>query len=192
MSDKHNINKASTSSASAVYSYQMPGAADVSRREVSVASPVPKRVRMKDLTSAVVAESILDFCREHGDLMTNLRLQRILYYTQAWHLAMHDAPLFDQEFEASPSGPIEPLVYCQFAAFNSQPIAETVANVIVPAALKRHINEVMEAYGSLSAFDLERLSKDEEPWKAARATGSEKPIIQKTLMKRYYKLKLPE
>ena len=32
---------------------------------------------------------------ERGDLMTNLRLQKLLYFAQGWHLARFGRPLFD-------------------------------------------------------------------------------------------------
>ena len=37
-----------------------------------------------------------------GDLMTNLRLQKLLYFAQGWYLARYGKPLFQEEIEAWP------------------------------------------------------------------------------------------
>jgi uncharacterized phage-associated protein len=51
-------------------------------------------------TPDAVADYFLWSARECGDLLTNLRLQKLVYYAQAWFLALYDEPLFDGEFEA--------------------------------------------------------------------------------------------
>lgn len=46
-----------------------------------------------------------------GDLMTNLRLQKLLFFAQGWHLARYGRPLFDAPIEAWSYGPVVPEVY---------------------------------------------------------------------------------
>ena len=41
-----------------------------------------------------------------GELMTNMKLQKMLYYQQGFHLAYFDTPLFDDEIEAWMYGPV--------------------------------------------------------------------------------------
>ena len=41
--------------------------------------------------------------REAGDDITHLKLQKLIYYAQAWHLAMYDKLLFGNKLEACPS-----------------------------------------------------------------------------------------
>lgn len=48
---------------------------------------------------------------DQGDLMTNLRLQKLLYFAQGWHLARYGKPLFDDEIDAWTYGPVVPSVY---------------------------------------------------------------------------------
>ena len=47
-----------------------------------------------------VAQNIIGFSHEHGDPISNLKLQKLLYYAQAWYLALYDVPLFDDPIEA--------------------------------------------------------------------------------------------
>lgn len=49
--------------------------------------------------------------QNQGDLMTNLRLQKLLYFAQGWYLARYGKPLFPEEIEAWTYGPVVPEVY---------------------------------------------------------------------------------
>ena len=49
--------------------------------------------------------------QNQGDLMTNLRLQKLLYFAQGWYLARYGKPLFSDEIEAWTYGPVVPEVY---------------------------------------------------------------------------------
>lgn len=60
---------------------------------------------------------------EQGDLMTNLRLQKLLYFAQGWHLARYGKPLFEEEIEAWPYGPVVPEVYNAYKRYGRAGIA---------------------------------------------------------------------
>ena len=45
-------------------------------------------------TAKSVAEFLIWSAHESGSFISNLKLQKLLYYIQAWHLAIHDRPLF--------------------------------------------------------------------------------------------------
>lgn len=46
-----------------------------------------------------------------GDLATNMRIQKLLYFAQGWHLARHGKPLFCAPLSAWKFGPVVPDVY---------------------------------------------------------------------------------
>ena len=54
---------------------------------------------------------------ENGDFITNLKLQKLLYYLQGYYLAVFEKPLFDVEIEAWQYGPVVPNAYYEFNAF---------------------------------------------------------------------------
>ncbi len=151
---------------------------------------------MADYTSAQAAHGIIAFCNKHGDFVSNLRLQKLLYYAQAWHLALRDAPLFEERLEAWVHGPVQPTIYHTFKQFGSQPIEYSPNDGEFPVPLLRHITDVMKAYGSLSAYDLERLSHSEAPWLNARGgiAPDEKctNAISWDDMKLFYRAKMDE
>jgi uncharacterized phage-associated protein len=161
-------------------------------RLVATGAPAKLHVKNSALTAKIVASLILEVAANHGDVLTNLKLQKLLYYVQAWYLALHDRPLFAEKFEASDLGPIEPTAFREFSAFVDQPIRLWVRNLEPPKAIRSHIEEVLEVYGRFSAFDLERLARDEEPWKAARLSLENRgsATISNDVMKQFYKLRI--
>jgi uncharacterized phage-associated protein len=54
------------------------------------------------------ANFLLVECREQGEVLTNRKLQKLLYYAQAWYLALENRALFAEDFQAwaSPSAEI--------------------------------------------------------------------------------------
>ena len=115
-----------------------------------------------------VALAVIDFCNEHGEWLTNLRLQKVLYYCQGWHLGYYGVPLFPERLEAWVHGPACPPVVEQYSRFEHRPIDVTVPAGSVPPALAEHVADIWEAYGSLSTYDLERYACRETPWLNAR------------------------
>lgn len=149
---------------------------------------------MADCNALQVADATVYFFARHGDLITNLKLQKLLYYTQAWHLAIYDSPLFDEEFEAWVHGPVQPSVYNEYKKFGSNPIVREPGEVHIATTAFRHLVEVMKVYGGKSGFELERYTHQEDPWLNAR--GDIPPdqlcsrVISKDSMRAYYKARL--
>jgi uncharacterized phage-associated protein len=114
------------------------------------------------------ADYFIRFSHEVGDPITNLKLQKLVYYAQAWHLALHGRPLLAERFQAWVHGPVCPPLYQRFRHYGWNPISEDVAVPTLPDGVEEHLREVMEAYGGFSAWDLERLTHAEEPWIRAR------------------------
>ena len=53
-----------------------------------------------------VANFVLDFCDQHQRGITNLSLQKIVYFCHVWSLIEFDRPLVKQRFEAWQYGPV--------------------------------------------------------------------------------------
>jgi uncharacterized phage-associated protein len=187
-----------TSNPAAMTTTPAPSAVSASNRmqfmqNVSVSVVKPKRLTMKSLTADIVAGAIVEFCADHGDVVTNLRLQKLLYYAQAWFLAFNGKTLFTDPIEAHENGPAIPSVLARFSTFGTGPIMQPLGSWGYPKALTEHIAELMEAYGHLSSYDLERLSREEEPWRQARAhasVGCQFPHVSTDIMRDFYRLRL--
>ena len=152
---------------------------------------MPKKLKNKNITAHDVAERLISICLDHGDLLTNLKLQRLLYYAQAWHLALYDRPLFPDRFAAWATGPIQPEVYETHGGCGDGPLARPIRSIVLTKKREQHLCDVLEAYGDMSSFTLERLSMDEEPWREARrglhSAEASTNVIGHATMRRFYK-----
>jgi uncharacterized phage-associated protein len=145
------------------------------------------------LTAAEVADyflHIVDY--DAGDLMSNLRLQKMLYYAQAWHLVLTGKPLFAEDFEAWFRGPAIPSVWAKYHqqyGWNAIPFPDDPA-VEICKETEKVLHQVWEVYMEYSAMGLERIVCNEDPWKNARegvSAGSHSTnVIPKSVMKEYY------
>ena len=103
---------------------------------------------------------------EKGE-MTAMKLQKLTYYSQAWHLVWEDEPLFFERIEAWANGPVTPELY------NAHRGAFRVVNIGGDAnALAENerssIDAVLRHYGDMTAQHLSDLTHLEVPWRDAR------------------------
>lgn len=157
---------------------------------------------MAESSARDIAQWLIWFANEHGDMMTNLRLQKLLYYTQAWHLALNDVPMFDDDFQAWIHGPVIPKIYGEYKKFGSSPIpyavliggAECLPEPQLSSVAREHVVDVMDSYGDMTAWQLERLSHSELPWLEARQglppDAACSRTISKNTMRTYFKERL--
>jgi len=69
-----------------------------------------------------VANYILDFCGERGRTLTNLALQKVVYFCHVWSLIELGRPLIRHKFEAWEFGPVLPYLYRDFRSYDRSPI----------------------------------------------------------------------
>jgi len=136
-----------------------------------------------------VTKLIIYLANKYGDLITNLKLQKLLYYVQAWHLVNFDKkPLFDDEIKAWDFGPVVEEVYHKFKEFRHTPITLNVKkDEITKKFNKKTIDFVDFIYGKyigFSAYDLVNMTHNEKPWIDANKNDSK--IIDRDKMYKYY------
>jgi hypothetical protein len=127
--------------------------------------------------------------REQGDTITNLKLQKLLYYVQGFNLAAFGQPLFEEEIEAWQYGPVVPSVYARYAQFKANPLESTDDEILeLEPEEEALFQEVYEAYSAYSAIGLMKMTHEEAPWKnTPTAQGS---IISKEQLEKFFKTKL--
>ena len=89
---------------------------------------------------------------DNGDSITNLKLQKLLYYMQGYYLAVFGKPLFEEDIEAWQYGPVVPKSYDKFSTYGKGVLMPTSEGV---ASFKEEeeelLNEVFEVYNDYSA-----------------------------------------
>ena len=110
-----------------------------------------------------VAAAIL---RKHGP-MTALKLEKLVYYCQAWALVWEEEPMFRERIEAWAGGPVVPALYYrhrgqfQITEWDGNPDA-------LDAAQHETIDSVLKYYGNKTSQWLSDLTHSEAPWITAR------------------------
>lgn len=127
-----------------------------------------------------------------GDAMTNLRLQKLVYYAQAWHLVAVGEPLFQDDFQGWIHGPVIPHLYRAYSSFGWQPIPRSEGIVINVADARAcdMLDRVWDFYGRYTAKELRDLTHGEAPWQDARRGYKSHEhcnvVITKDSMRNYY------
>jgi uncharacterized phage-associated protein len=128
-----------------------------------------------------IARYLIHYFIRVGEPLTNLKLQKLLYYIEVWHLVYFDGEsLFKEKPQAWVHGPVYPTIYHKYKHYQSQPIIfkDLVDDEDLDYKLgeavnfddnkKDFINSILKFYGTKSAFELEMLTHNENPWIEAR------------------------
>lgn len=117
-----------------------------------------------DVSCLDVAEYIL---RRLGRMST-MKLQKLVYYCQAWSLVWDEAPIFKEPIEAWANGPVVRSLFDYHRGMFDISHVFTGNPDVLSAKQRESIEAVLSFYGEKSAQWLIDLSHDEEPWVSAR------------------------
>jgi uncharacterized phage-associated protein len=142
--------------------------------------------RNKMATVLDVAAYIL---KKHGS-MPAMKLQKLVYYSQAWSLVWDDKPLFRSNIEAWANGPVAPKLYeAHRGKFEVSKIADGDATALTKEQ-KETVDAVLKFYGDKTSQWLSDLTHEEDPWRKARkgipAGSRSNAVITHAAMLEYY------
>lgn len=146
-----------------------------------------------------LANFLLDEAETRGLELTNLALNKILYFCHAWHLAKTGEPLLAPAFEAWEHGPVVPSIYHHFKSNGNRRISnratridlETGEDVVADANLeettKLHLVQMLEFYGDKPGSVLRNMSHEKgAPWDLVWSTGGAGMQIPDDLIANYF------
>jgi uncharacterized phage-associated protein len=111
---------------------------------------------------------VAQFILERRGEMTAWKLQKLIYYSQAWSLVWDERPLFNETIEAWANGPVVPDLY---KLHRGSFVVKKIANGN-PKAIDKDgsetIDAVLDHYGDKSSQWLSDLTHRETPWQEAR------------------------
>ena len=100
--------------------------------------------------------------------MSAMKLQKLVYYSQAWSLVWDEEPLFPERIEAWANGPVCPQLYREHKGqFQVTKLARGKASNLNQDQ-RETVEAVLAKYGKKSAPWLSELTHKERPWKRAR------------------------
>lgn len=112
-----------------------------------------------------IADYVICYYENSGGLVSNLKLQKILYFLQAEYLVVKGKRLFEDEIEAWGCGPIIPSVYKEYSMFGSASIPgfnKTMPTISVDDILI--INPILEKLRDMSSTYLTQITLHQTPW----------------------------
>ena len=117
----------------------------------------------------VSVNDVAAFILRERQQMTAMKLQKLVYYAQAWSLVWDERPLFSERIEAWANGPVCPDLYRQHSGKFQVGPGDIAGN---PGAIDQDgrdtILSVLTFYGDKSAQWLSDLTHNEAPWHDAR------------------------
>ena len=133
-----------------------------------------------------VAEAII---QQVGSI-TSMKLEKLVYYCQGWHLARHNQTLFPEPIQAWRQGPVAPDLYRHHRQQYTVKDWPWGDGSTLSHSERATVTWVAEEYGRFSAVELSRMTHHELPWKAARgplpdSAASDAPVSI-DLMRSYY------
>lgn len=109
----------------------------------------------------------------HTGPVTTMKLQKLVFYSQAWHLAFTGSPLFPETIQAWARGPVVPELHRQHRRRYQVADWPTGQPSRLDPVETRTVGWVVDKYGGFSAEALSRMTHQEVPWIVARAGAAE-------------------
>lgn len=156
----------------------------------------PKKIQSKELIHYILVKL---------GATSHVKLQKLLYFIQAWHLAILESPIIDDEFEAWVHGPVSRQIWDYLKDHSKlyrgliikEDAKERVFEKISTSLTKDQIeliDDVLNEYGDKTDYHLETLTHLDPPWIKARAGYGPNEncnvVIPKEEIKKFYKTKL--
>ena len=131
-----------------------------------------------------IAKFIISYCMDMGTPISNLQLQKILYFLQVFYMRK-GFPLFEEEIYAWQHGPVIPEVYYMFSGYGASRIQNRYAIELDPAT-EAAILPIIEKLRVLDAWTLVRMTHEENyPWDMVYNKGVDPTgVIDKRLLSR--------
>lgn len=133
-----------------------------------------------------VASYIIQRCNSQNKTISNLKLQKILYFVQAEFLVTKNQPCFAEEIQAWDFGPVVPIVYQKYKVFggaNIPVLGKFKKDTIISKYDQNLINDIMDECTQYPTSILVKITQHQTPWEKAYYTGVSNVISLKSIKK---------
>lgn len=151
-----------------------------------------------------VSDYIVVKLRDGGVFVNVLKLHKLMFYVQAWHLAFGRGQFFPGRFQAWVHGPVSRDLYDRYkdtkTMYSSVDFADIRQDFNPNGDLsdydRAHIDSILEVYADLTGDQLEEMTHREDPWIEARAgvpaSSRSENLISETTMAKFYAARLQQ
>lgn len=119
-----------------------------------------------------IAHYVIHKCSIAGDSISNLQLQKILYFIQRGYANRKNTLLFADSFEAWRYGPVVPSVYYEFSSLGGRPISKVFFDVKIDNDTSTIIDPIIETSREKYPWDLvSETHENGSPWQQVYEIG---------------------
>lgn len=141
-------------------------------------------------SALTIAKWFIAWAEAEGEELSNLKLQKLLYYAQGHHLAKRHTRLFSDQIQAWSHGPVVPDVYHEYKGCGSATIELPDDDPFtwddVDTETAGLLSKVWNTYGGFSAGRLRNMTHLEPPWKAHFRPGERGIVIPEDEIEKYF------
>jgi uncharacterized phage-associated protein len=127
-----------------------------------------------------MAATVLDvaaYILQKQGSVSAMKLQKLVYYSQAWHAVWEEQPLFEERIEAWANGPVVPVLYQQHKGKFRVEASDIDGDAgALSASEAESVDIVLQTYGDKNPQWLSDLTHAELPWIEAR--GDTPPLAR--------------
>lgn len=147
------------------------------------------RVRDAMLKAQDIANYFLFKAEQDEELISNLKLQKLIYYAQGLHLAFNGSPLFNEKIKAWRYGPVVEELYFLYKRYGAGgiPADKSFKPKNIDKKTREFLGEVYTVFGQFSAMRLMDLTHIDQCWKDAQPNGIISHRAMQKALKKYIK-----
>lgn len=144
-----------------------------------------KESRKMAYSALEVAKYVINHEHNNGREISNLRLQKLLYFVQAKVLVETGDPCFDDVMEAWDYGPVVPVVYHKYKIYGSWDIQISDVLVDIEDRIRTFIDAMLDYCRNYPTYQLVEITHKQDPWIQAHQRGT-KSEIRPSAIKQYF------
>lgn len=148
-------------------------------------------------SSLLIAYAFVKRGIDTGQPITQMKLQKMIYFAQGIHLALYNEPLLKETFQAWKYGPVIPDIYHAYKLYGSNPIDDTswiwngeIANEelnTLSENAKKTINYTWDTLKDINAVKLSNWThKEGSPWQKVYVNGANDVLIPNNEITSYF------
>ncbi|WOO86888.1 DUF4065 domain-containing protein [Mollicutes bacterium LVI A0039] len=119
-------------------------------------------------TAEDISATIINYASKNNHNITNLQLQKLLYFMQVEYIKETSKLLFPEEFQAWTYGPVQYDVWRYYRLYNRKTISKVlIGTVISDNILDSILKDKIEMYFRQNVWKLVEQSHREAPWAEA-------------------------
>lgn len=127
---------------------------------------------MKGRYDAVqLAKKVVSLANDNNMYISNLQLQKVMYYIQGSFMKKFNYKAFDDEIECWPYGPVVKRIWSVFNVFGRNPIRRCQSDLKLSENEQQEILRILKSKLRMNVWDLVDQTHEELPWSRANKMG---------------------